>query len=99
MQTVFVDCGLNYEIEHGYAEYGHTPSGVHETTYGSHVLVFCNHGYNMVGDNFTVCQADGFWSRNTVCQVEGKFEFIYQFTRLCVSLIQGYFAYDTIDSE
>ena len=71
------DCGVNYHIEHGHVDFDE-----HETTYESKVPANCNNGYNLVGDNFTVCQADGHWSGNTECRAVGKRDCIYIFIYL-----------------
>ena len=41
------------------------------TTYGATASVFCNAGYELVGDDYLRCRADGAWSSLPSCAFKG----------------------------
>ena len=62
----FSDCGTNYDLTHGYADF---PG--FKTTYRQIVPIKCDDGYDLKGIDFITCQADGTWSKGSTCQIKG----------------------------
>ena len=60
------DCGARYTLDNGRVDF--TGRG---TTYNSIVPVTCSPGYEVKGDDFITCQANGQWS-NTDCLPKGN---------------------------
>ena len=60
------DCGKSYNIPNGYANF---PG--RKTTYQQIIPILCNEGYDIVGNDFITCEADGSWSEGSSCQIKG----------------------------
>ena len=67
MSYLLVDCGPSYSIDNGHADFSEG-----ETAYESEIPVLCDSGYELHGDNYTVCKEDGYWSNNTECTIKGE---------------------------
>ena len=66
MYSYVSECIANFTIPHGFVEFKGKP-----TIYGSKFRIQCHEGYQSIGDNYTVCQANAVWTNATRCQPVG----------------------------
>ena len=67
----FTECGTNHTVAHSQANFTERT----QFHYGTVVPIYCDKGYEIVGNNFAVCQEDGTWSK-TRCRKKGNVKHI-----------------------
>ena len=65
---IFIDCGTVYYLENGKANF----TG-RSTKYNQKIPISCDVGYDIVGDPFMTCLANGSWSSESFCKIKGLF--------------------------
>ena len=63
------DCGTTYNLTHGQVT---ITDG--QARFNQSVPVDCDEGYEIHGEHYITCLADGTWSKNTTCVIKGKLE-------------------------
>ena len=64
--NLFTGCKNDARIENGNIQFEGN------VTFFKHTVpVSCNAGFQLEGDNFTICLDDGLWSSNAVCTIKG----------------------------
>ena len=58
--------------------------GKSQVSYGTQCLVTCNHGFEIVGNQGSVCDISGSWNPNSTANCRGQ-QFIYA-VRMCFAV-------------